>query len=263
MNSPRDNVLFELGLFMGRLGRERTFAIYNQDETIKLPSDLAGVTLATYPKYSSSSNLAVQVSTACTPILYSMEALGPLAHRPAINPRYDFDLLALDGKWKLAEVISRRTVMIVVGDGLVSELLDRPVAGLLRDEINRLGGGDPFRSGIIMGHCRWSTEAWIHTNPTISIGAEASNKLTGEILKASMAAGKDRFAAGAGGWGAFTAATTGTPETMDTPATSPGGPRVALWGQKAAETRVAVEHYIIAPQGLHRFLDDHAGWKTA
>jgi predicted nucleotide-binding protein len=40
MNSPRDNVLFELGLFMGRLGRDRTFVVYNRDVPIKLPSAL-------------------------------------------------------------------------------------------------------------------------------------------------------------------------------------------------------------------------------
>ncbi len=42
-NSPRDNVLFELGLFMGALGREHTFIVHCHDEQLDLPSDLAGV----------------------------------------------------------------------------------------------------------------------------------------------------------------------------------------------------------------------------
>src|SRR5271166_4987942 len=127
---------------MGQLGRERTFAVYNREEIVKLPSDLAGVTLASYPNYSGN-NLPAQVSSACGLVLSAIETLGPLVHVPAINPRYNFDLLTLDGKFKLSEVINLKTVIIVVGDGLVSELLDRPVAGLLRDEINRHSGGDP------------------------------------------------------------------------------------------------------------------------
>ena len=45
---PRDNVLFELGLFMGGLGRDRTFLVYDRKATLKLPSDLAGVAAATF-----------------------------------------------------------------------------------------------------------------------------------------------------------------------------------------------------------------------
>ena len=46
--APRDNVLFESGLFMGVLGRDRVFLVYDQSAGLKIPSDLSGVTLASY-----------------------------------------------------------------------------------------------------------------------------------------------------------------------------------------------------------------------
>ena len=49
-SAPRDNVLFEIGLFMGKLGRSRTFMVYSEEDQIDLhlPSDLLGITKATY-----------------------------------------------------------------------------------------------------------------------------------------------------------------------------------------------------------------------
>lgn len=41
---PRDNVLFELGLFMGRIGRKRCFVLTPNGTRVKLPSDLMGIT---------------------------------------------------------------------------------------------------------------------------------------------------------------------------------------------------------------------------
>lgn len=47
-NSPRDNVIFEIGLFIGRLGRERVFLISERNSDLKIPTDLLGVKCINY-----------------------------------------------------------------------------------------------------------------------------------------------------------------------------------------------------------------------
>jgi CAP12/Pycsar effector protein, TIR domain len=71
--SPRDNVLFELGLFMGRLGPSRVFIVHAEDANLRLPSDLAGVTLSPYRRRD---DLSAVLSPTCTPIIKAIQALG-------------------------------------------------------------------------------------------------------------------------------------------------------------------------------------------
>jgi len=48
MAVARDNVLFEFGLFLGRLSRHRSFILRPSGSAISLPTDLAGITTASY-----------------------------------------------------------------------------------------------------------------------------------------------------------------------------------------------------------------------
>lgn len=48
--SPRDNIIFEIGLSMGYLGRERTICLLYEPTKIDFPSDLSGVTYLDYKK---------------------------------------------------------------------------------------------------------------------------------------------------------------------------------------------------------------------
>jgi len=69
---PRDNVIFELGFFMGRLGPERTYIVYSRTSSPALPSDIAGVTAATFAERPDG-NLAAAVGPASTQIKNAME----------------------------------------------------------------------------------------------------------------------------------------------------------------------------------------------
>jgi hypothetical protein len=71
----RDNVLFELGLFVGGLGRDRTFMLFNRKQPPSLPSDLAGVAAATFEPHSSG-NLLAALGAPCTRIQNTIERLG-------------------------------------------------------------------------------------------------------------------------------------------------------------------------------------------
>ena len=74
--APRDNVVFELGLFMGRLGKERAILMEPRERDVKLPSDLAGVTTITY-RYEKSADAAALMAPACNDLRAHILRLGP------------------------------------------------------------------------------------------------------------------------------------------------------------------------------------------
>ena len=68
---PRDNVILEMGMFIAGVGRENTFLVspYNTDDfTLRLPTDLDGVTLTHYASHLYDNNIAMQVTSACSQI---------------------------------------------------------------------------------------------------------------------------------------------------------------------------------------------------
>lgn len=73
--TPRDNVIFELGLFMGRLGRARAILMEPREEKVKLPSDLAGITTIPY-HFERIEDAAASLGPACNRLRDHMNALG-------------------------------------------------------------------------------------------------------------------------------------------------------------------------------------------
>lgn len=75
-STVRDNVLFELGLFIGRLGQDRCFfLIPDSASDLRLPSDLAGITPGHYESNRSDGNWMAALNPACMQIKMQMARL--------------------------------------------------------------------------------------------------------------------------------------------------------------------------------------------
>lgn len=68
-STPRDNVIFELGFFMSRLGRARTLLLVPRGEDVKLPSDFKGLTPLVYAQPKPND----EPSTALGPVIYQIK----------------------------------------------------------------------------------------------------------------------------------------------------------------------------------------------
>ena len=75
--SPRDNVVFEVGLFMGAISRERTYIVAPKGVDIKIPTDLFGITCLTY-EHSSGKSLGRCLQPVFRQIRKLVEKYGPI-----------------------------------------------------------------------------------------------------------------------------------------------------------------------------------------
>jgi hypothetical protein len=75
LSVPRDNVVFELGLFSGALEPERCFFAIPDNVKIHLPSDLMGITAGKYENGRRDGNTRAAVAVFCSAVLEKIKAL--------------------------------------------------------------------------------------------------------------------------------------------------------------------------------------------
>ena len=105
--APRDNVIFELGLFIGSLGRTRVYMICDRSAKPKLPSDLAGVTAEFFDR-PDRANWSAALGPASTMIKYAIEdnGLRQVVNSSKDSYKTDLELISNYLKDKGLEAIS-------------------------------------------------------------------------------------------------------------------------------------------------------------
>lgn len=157
---PRDNVIFEMGLFLGTLGPDRTFGLTvngkSKNKPISLPSDLAGIN---FPRIDNAKSTSHKKSIAVASELLGgrIAQLGFFNNRLPVIREYEFNTskrqfeIVLDGmelqKWE--EVLrGRRFVAVALKQNKKVHFYDDSncIFGVSRD-ISKFGGDLFLESG--------------------------------------------------------------------------------------------------------------------
>jgi len=151
------------------------------------------------------------------------------------NPHYESDLRILESNCQLSAIANQETILLVVGCHPIPELLDRPLAEVLRDGIDALGAPNPFRRGIVLGDMYYMSDASLWQYPALSVGGPMVNALTAQI---SQSAGMHHVF-GSLYW-----------------VRSHGSPvKAAVWGQTSRDCYESVRDFIESSSGLIQFLN--------
>lgn len=126
-------------------------------------------------------------------------------------------------------VDTEETIVLVTGSSITAEERDRPLAYLLKGEIDRRGAGHAYRRAVVVADVWYLENRIFHLNPTIAIGGPGANGVAQEFS-------------------AFLPTVYNREEEVFVQADFEGElKRAALWGKNAACTAAAVE--IFTTQG--------------
>lgn len=150
----RDNVLFELGLFIGRLGKMRCFIVMPDNIDLHIPSDLVGVTPATYSGARDASEITAALGPACHEIRKAMKRQRIISESKVLPkiPASEFDSYDDNDKvtilksWLLNEAVDGVAIKFTDIDeklklehGTTKLFLPRIVSNLSKYEITDAG----------------------------------------------------------------------------------------------------------------------------
>ncbi len=120
--TTRDNIIFELGLFISRLRVERCFIVVPSGiSDFHFPTDILGLTPVKYEPDRQDKNLNAALGPACNKIRKSFERLGQISESPeavqeSSNEYDENDLISILESWMGSRAMNLNTEVIRYSD---------------------------------------------------------------------------------------------------------------------------------------------------
>jgi tetratricopeptide (TPR) repeat protein len=170
--SVRDNVLFEFGLFIGRLGRERVYFLLPTAGDLHLPTDLLGITPGRYESTRSDWNMQAATGAVCHQIVTQVRKLGLAPGRSSARA---------SGEEAATEAIVKRS--------WIADYFDKKFEAAketLSEEVATLKGEDALATGAWILLCDYHIAGGKDISPLIRFGTENAESARTQVVVTSI-----------------------------------------------------------------------------